>query len=96
MSVPDEEFDVLGEDDLALQTRRFERLHENRVNMRRNKRACFQCGKLGHFVADYPEKVENKDNYKHKSKTNGKYRSRCDYKHKHRCERKDERRSRKK
>jgi hypothetical protein len=41
MSVPDEEFDVLGEDELALLTRRFERLHENRVNMRRNTRTCF-------------------------------------------------------
>jgi hypothetical protein len=41
MSMPDEEFDVLGEDELALLTRRFERLHENRVNMRRNMRTCF-------------------------------------------------------
>jgi hypothetical protein len=49
MSMPDEEFDVLGEDELALLTRRFERLHENRVNMRRNTRTCFQCGKPGHF-----------------------------------------------
>jgi hypothetical protein len=31
MSMPDEKFDVLGEDKLALVTRRFERLHENRV-----------------------------------------------------------------
>jgi choline dehydrogenase-like flavoprotein len=61
MSMPDEEFDVLGEDELALLTRRFERLHENRVKMRRNTRTCFQCGKPGHFVADCPEKVENKD-----------------------------------
>jgi hypothetical protein len=30
MSMPDEEFDVLGEDELALLTRRFEWLHENR------------------------------------------------------------------
>jgi hypothetical protein len=29
MSMPDEEFDMLGEDELALLTRRFERLHEN-------------------------------------------------------------------
>jgi hypothetical protein len=29
MSVPDEEFDVLVEDELALLTRRFERLYEN-------------------------------------------------------------------
>jgi hypothetical protein len=82
MSVPNEEFDVLGEDELALLTRRFERLHENRVNMRRNTRTCFQCGKPGHFVANCPEKVENKDNYKHKSKTDVKYHSRCDHKHK--------------
>jgi hypothetical protein len=52
MSMIDEEFDVLGEDELALLTRRFERLHENWVNMRRNTRTCFQCGKPGHFVAD--------------------------------------------
>jgi hypothetical protein len=26
-----------------------------------------------HFVADCPEKVENKENYKHKSKMDGKY-----------------------
>jgi hypothetical protein len=45
MSMPDQEFDVLGEDELALLARRFERLHENRVNMRRNTRTCFQCVK---------------------------------------------------
>jgi hypothetical protein len=94
--MPDEEFDVLGEDELALLMRRFERLHKNRVNMRRNTRTCFQCGKPGHFVADCPEKVENKDGYKHKSRTNGKYRSRCDHKSKHKNKHKDERRSRKK
>jgi hypothetical protein len=41
MSMPDEEFDVLGEDELALLMRRFERLHENWVNMRRKTRNCF-------------------------------------------------------
>jgi hypothetical protein len=96
MSLPDEEFDVLGEDELALLTRRFERMHENRVNTRRNTRTFFQCGKMGHFIADCPEKVENKDNYKHKSKTEGKYRSRRDHKSKHKNKHKDEQRSRKK
>jgi hypothetical protein len=43
MSMPDEEFDVLEEDELALVTRQFERLHENPVNMRRNTWTCFQC-----------------------------------------------------
>jgi hypothetical protein len=96
MSMPDEEFDVLREGELALLMRRFERLHENRVNMRRNTRTCFQCAKPGHFVADCPEKVENKDGYKHKSRTDGKYRSRRDHKSKHKNKNKDERRSRKK
>jgi hypothetical protein len=91
MSMPDEEFDVLGEDELALLTSRFERLHENQVNMRRNTRTCFKCGKPGHFVADCPKKVENKDGYKHKSRTDGKYRSRRDHKIKHKNKHKDER-----
>jgi hypothetical protein len=61
-------------------------LHENWVNTRRTTRTCFQCGKPGHFVADCPEKVENKDGYKHRSMCN----------HKHKNQNKDERRSRKK
>jgi hypothetical protein len=91
MCTPDEEFDVFGEDELALLTRRFERLHENRVIMRRNTRTCFQCGKPGHFVADCSEKVENKDIYKHKSRTDGMYRSRRYHKSKHKNKHKDER-----
>jgi hypothetical protein len=87
---------VLREDELALLTKRFERLHKNRVNMRRNTRTCFQCGKPGHFVADFPEKVENKDNYKHKLRNDGKYRSRRNHKRKYKNKHKDEQRSRKK
>jgi hypothetical protein len=41
MSLPNEEFDVLGEDELTLLTRRFKRMHENRVISRRNTRTCF-------------------------------------------------------
>jgi hypothetical protein len=89
LSLQDEEFDVLGEDELALLTRHFERMHEDRVNMR----TCFQCGKPGHFVADCPEKVENRVDYKHKSKTDGKNRSRCDHKYKHKNKHKDDQRS---
>jgi hypothetical protein len=40
-SLPDEEFNVLGEDELALLTRRFERLHEYRVNTRRIAQTFF-------------------------------------------------------
>jgi hypothetical protein len=63
--------------------------------MRRKTRTCFQCGKPGHFVADCPEKVENKDSYKHKSRTDGKYLSRRDHKSEHKNKHKDKRRSRK-
>jgi hypothetical protein len=41
ISMLDKEFDMLGEDELVLLTRQFERLHENRANMRRNTRTCF-------------------------------------------------------
>jgi hypothetical protein len=61
MSLPNEEFNVLGEDELALLTRRFETLHENRVNTRRTTHTCFQCGKPEDFVDNCPEKTENKD-----------------------------------
>jgi hypothetical protein len=64
--------------------------------MRRNTRTCFQCGKPVHFITDCPQKVENKDSYKHKSKTDGKYHSRRDHKHKHKGKYMDERRSRNK
>jgi hypothetical protein len=94
MSLPDEEFDVLGEDKLTLLTRRFERLHENRVNTRKNPQTCFQCSKPGQFVADCLEKMESKDGYKHRSSKEGKYRSRRGNNHKNKH--KDERRSRKK
>jgi hypothetical protein len=81
MTFPYEEFNVLGEDELALLTWRFERMHENQVNRRRNPRTFFQCGNPGHFVADCSEKMENKDGYKHQSSKDIKYRSRRDHKH---------------
>jgi hypothetical protein len=94
MSLPDEEFDVLGEDELALLTRRFVRLHENRVNTRRTTRTCFQCGDTGHFVAVCLKNMENKEGYKHWSRTDNKHLLRSGHKHKHRN--KDKQGSRKK
>jgi hypothetical protein len=63
MSMLDEEFDVIGEDELALLTRRFERVHENRVNMRRHTRTCFKCSKAGHYFTECPN-VNNHDKHK--------------------------------
>jgi hypothetical protein len=62
-----EEFDVLGEDELALLTRRFERMHENQVNSRRSSRVCFKCSKAGHFFAVCP-KVNNQGKHKFRDK----------------------------
>jgi hypothetical protein len=47
MSMPDEEFDVLGEEDLALKSRQFERMYTNRKNTWRSSGMCYWCGKHG-------------------------------------------------
>jgi regulator of replication initiation timing len=75
----DEEFDVLGEEDLALLSRRFERMYTNQKNARRSSGMCYRCGKHGHFIAECPEAMEVKTEHKH--------RSRDDYKGKNKSER---------
>jgi hypothetical protein len=81
MSLPNEGFSVLGEDELALWIRRFGRMHENPVNSRRNSRTCFRCGKLGHFIANCPEEMEAMDNYKQWPMAENKHRARREHKH---------------
>jgi hypothetical protein len=88
MFLPDEEFDVLGQDELALLTMRFKRMHENWVNSRRNSRTCFKCGETEHFFAECL-KVNNHD--KHKSKDKGR---RSKKEHEHRRKTRTKRRSR--
>jgi hypothetical protein len=41
VSMPDEEFNMLGEEDLALLSRRFERMYMNRKNARRSSGMCY-------------------------------------------------------
>jgi hypothetical protein len=38
--MPDEEFDMLGEEDLTLLSRRFERMYTNRKNAQRSSGMC--------------------------------------------------------
>jgi hypothetical protein len=85
--MPDEEFNVLGEEDLVLLSRRFERMYTNWKNARRSSGMCYWCGKHGHFIAECPEAMEVKPEHKHYSRTDHKHRSRDDYKGKNKSER---------
>jgi hypothetical protein len=58
--VPDEEFEVIGEEDLTLLSRHFERMYTNRKNARRSSGICYWCGKHEHFIAECPEAMEVK------------------------------------
>jgi hypothetical protein len=60
VSMIDEEFDVLGEEDLTLLSRRFDRMYMNRKNARRSSGMCYWCGKHEHFIAECPEAMEVK------------------------------------
>jgi hypothetical protein len=86
VSMPDEEFDVLGEEDLALLSRWFERMYTNRKNARMSSGMCYRCGKHGHFIAECPKAMEVKPEHKHRSWTDHKHRSRDDYKGKNKSE----------
>jgi hypothetical protein len=59
VSMPDEEFDVLGEEDLSLLSRQFERMYTNRKNARRSSGMCYRCRKHGHFIAECSEAMES-------------------------------------
>jgi hypothetical protein len=87
VSMPDEEFDVLGEEDLALLSRRFERMYTNRKNTRRSSGMCYRFGKHGHFIAECPEAMEVKPEHKHHSRNDHMHCSRDDYKGKNKSER---------
>jgi hypothetical protein len=85
--MPDEEFDVLGEEDLTLLSRRFENMYTNQKNAWRSSGMCYQCGKHEHFIAECPKAMEVKPEHKHRPRTNHKHRSRDDYKVKNKSER---------
>jgi hypothetical protein len=86
VSMLDEEFDMLGEEDLALLSRWFERMYTNQRNARRSSGMCYRCGKHGQFIAECPKAMEVKPEHKHHTRTDHKHRSRVDYKGKNKSE----------
>jgi hypothetical protein len=78
--MPDEEFDVLGEEDLTLLRRPFERMYTNRKNARRSSSMCYRCGKHEYFITECPKAMEVKPEHKHCPRTDHNHRSRDNYK----------------
>jgi hypothetical protein len=87
VSISDEEFNVLGEDDLTLLSRQLQRLYMNRKNARRSSGMCYRCGKHGNFIVECLKAMKIKAEHKHRPRTDHKHHSRNDYKGKNKSER---------
>jgi hypothetical protein len=85
--MPDEEFDVLGDEDLVLLSRRFERMYTNQKKARRSSGMCYRCGKHEHFIAECPKTMEVKIEHKNHPRTDHKHHLRDDFKGKNMSER---------
>jgi hypothetical protein len=92
VSMPNEEFDVLGEESLLSLSRPFKRMYTNQKNARRSLGMCYRCGKHGHFITKCPEAMEVKPQHKHRSRTDDKHHSRDNYKGKNKSERRPRKR----
>jgi hypothetical protein len=85
--MPDEEFVVLGEEDITLLSRWFKCTYMNRKNARRSLSMYYRCVKHEYFIAEWPEAMEIKHKHKHHPRTDHKHRSRDDHKGKNKSER---------
>ncbi|WVZ89070.1 hypothetical protein U9M48_035527 [Paspalum notatum var. saurae] len=66
MSVTEEQLATLGDDELCLVSSRFQRAYDNRMSKKRGERPkSFECGEVGHFIAECP----NKNDYYKKGKS---------------------------
>ncbi|WVZ80518.1 hypothetical protein U9M48_027988 [Paspalum notatum var. saurae] len=66
MSVTEEQLATLGDDELCLVSSHFQRAYDNQMRKKRRERPkCFECGEVGHFIAECP----NKNDYYKKGKS---------------------------
>jgi hypothetical protein len=76
VSMSDEEFKFLSEEDLALLSRRFDRMYTNRKDTRRILGMSYQCRKHRHCFVECLEAMEVKPKHKHHPRADHKHRSR--------------------
>jgi hypothetical protein len=66
VTVSDEQYESIPDDEIALPVRKFRTLHRFRKK-RRSPRGCFECGDTTHFIVDCPKRKKldssNKYNY---------------------------------
>ncbi|WVZ63591.1 hypothetical protein U9M48_013214 [Paspalum notatum var. saurae] len=66
LACTEEQLATLGDDELCLVSSRFQRAYDNRMSKKRGERPkCFECGEVGHFIAECP----NKNDYYKKGKS---------------------------
>ncbi|WVZ89413.1 hypothetical protein U9M48_035825 [Paspalum notatum var. saurae] len=76
MSVTEEQLATLGDDELCLVSSRFQRAYDNRMSKKRGERPkCFECGEVGHFIAECPNKKDYYKKGKSYSRDSDKYHS---------------------
>ncbi|WVZ53180.1 hypothetical protein U9M48_004159 [Paspalum notatum var. saurae] len=76
MSITEEQLATLGDDELCLVSSRFQRAYDNRMSKKRGERPkCFECGEVGHFIAECPNKNDYYKKGKSYSRDSNKYHS---------------------
>ncbi|WVZ61394.1 hypothetical protein U9M48_011277 [Paspalum notatum var. saurae] len=76
MSVTEEQLATLGDDELCLVSSRFQHAYDNRMSKKRGERPkCFECGEVGHFIAECPNKNDYYEKGKSYSRDSDKYHS---------------------
>ncbi|WVZ97469.1 hypothetical protein U9M48_043003 [Paspalum notatum var. saurae] len=74
MSVTEEQLATLGDDELCLVSSRFQCAYDNRMSKKRGERPmCFECGEVGHFIAECPDKNDFYKKGKSYSRDSDKY-----------------------